>query len=74
MTSEELRKMGFSHQVIAEWETMEDRLYDLEEELRDLKIEYKELEQKHRELEEEFEERLLEMKDLTSWEHSTRRW
>lgn len=74
MTSEELRKMGFSQQVISEWETMEDKLYDLEEELRDLKMDYEELANKHRELEEEFEERLLEVQDLTSWEHSTRKW
>lgn len=74
MTSEELRKMGFSREVISEWETMENRIYDLEEELRDLKMDYEELKFKHRELEEEFEDRLLEAQDLTNWEHSTRRW
>lgn len=69
-----MRKMGFSQKVVAEWETMEDRLIDLEEELEDLKIEYKELEIQHSRLQEEFNERLMEIQNHRSWEYSTRRW
>lgn len=72
MTSEQLRKLGFNAEMIADFEEMENKIFDLEEELEELKWKYEEL--KNRRENENYSYRQREARKIESWEESTKYW